>query len=137
MLLANASVDDSQRISVLASAANNNGEVNDQASNDALLATITYESIASIIKKCDRQSEQGKTISVHSRVPRREGSGNGHGKFRKNPINHHNKDKTMRFPCDIFRNYGHWKKDHNKDGSLKEGERSIKKEDIGLSLIHI
>lgn len=36
----------------------------------------------------------------------------------------------MRLPCDICGNYGHWKRDHNKDGSLKDGVLSIKKEDI-------
>lgn len=131
MLLANASVDDAQRISVLASAANHNGEVNDQASNDALLETITYESIASIIKQCDRQSEQGRTMSAHSLVPRREGTGNGNGKYNPYKRHHNHKDKTMRFPCHVCGNYGHWKRDHNKDGSLKQGVRNIKSEDIG------
>lgn len=56
MLLSNAEVYDSQRISILSSAASTNEEedFDNDAANDQYLDAVKYSSIASTLRQCDR-----------------------------------------------------------------------------------
>ena len=56
MLLSNALVNDSQRVSILAAASPSENVVGPQATNDQFLSAVTYNSIASVVKQCDASS---------------------------------------------------------------------------------
>ena len=54
MLLSNANIDQSQRVSVLAAAALKNDSLNEDSSNDAFLSAVTYKQLASVVKQYER-----------------------------------------------------------------------------------
>lgn len=53
MLLSNLSIEDAQLVSVMAAASPSEADLGNQSTNDQFLAAVTYNSVASIIKKCD------------------------------------------------------------------------------------
>ena len=57
MLLSNSAIDDTQRISVMAAAAPSDQHLNGQSTNDQFLSAITYQSVASVVKQCDKSSQ--------------------------------------------------------------------------------
>lgn len=66
MLLSGSASDDSQRISVLAAAASSNDHLNSQSTNDHCSTTITYQSVSSIIKQCDKLSSADENINARN-----------------------------------------------------------------------
>ena len=82
MLLSNSSIDDNQRVSVLAATAPSDPNMNAQSSNDDFLAAITYSSVASAVKHCDTSSEsslENTTLAASSA-----GTNNSYGQSRGN-----------------------------------------------------
>ncbi len=131
MLLSNAVVEDSQRVSVLAAASPNEPQLGQQATNDQFLSAVTYQSVASVIKQCDNNhSSGGQNLSVNSATTVRNGRNNYRGKY-NNRSNYSNGNftskKTMKYPCKKCGMYGHWKNEHLSDGSLPKGVKSFEK----------
>lgn len=56
MFLSNSAIDDSQRVSVMAAAAPSDENLNAQSTNEQFLGAITYQSVSSVIKQCDKSS---------------------------------------------------------------------------------
>ena len=145
MLLSNAGVDDSQRISIISSVATSSSDkIEDGSNNDAYITGIRYSSVASILRQCDRlrsksQSDQpngANTITLNLantvRPPRRNGNGNSTTRPTPNHNRNKNKLKTTQLAdlksksqCHICKMYGHWSTDHHQDGSLKSNVRSV------------
>ena len=123
MLLSNSAIDDSQRVSVMAAAAPSDESLNSQSSNDAFLSSITYQSVSSVIKQCDK--------TTHTTVDQAPLSASSAGTSRSHEQNRNNKGRSkgqslsMKYPCDICGKYGHWKRNHNHDGSLPSHVKSF------------
>eukprot|EP00171_Calliarthron_tuberculosum_P017605 IDg17605t1 len=124
MLLANPSVDNGERISVLAAAAPSSITTEDACTSDYLSA-VTYNSVASVLRQCDTASSYEHNTSNSMRAH----SANAHPSrsFRSN------RPKRMLPPeklaelksrsiCRTCKQKGHWHSDHNQDGSLKPGD---------------
>lgn len=56
MLLPNSEINDAQRVSVIASASAAGADLEANSRNDQFLDSVTYSSIASVIKQCDQSS---------------------------------------------------------------------------------
>ena len=136
-LLANANVDASQRVSILASAASNlptptestNSTANTSVSmtTDTLVSQVSYEGIASVLRQCDQPRDNRSNLQnpLLSNLAH-------HQRFNK--YKHRNKqhfqlqsivDKKRNNPCHRCGMYGHWANEHLLDGSLKPGTLSL------------
>lgn len=123
MLLSNASIDDAQRVSILAAASLSDENLGAQSSNDQYLSAVTYSSVASVIKQCDKSARSPTTNGTLN------ASSGGFGNSFNNR-NSRNGDRnrispTMKYPCDTSGKYGHWKQNHRADGSLAPGLKSF------------
>lgn len=54
LLPSNSAINDPQSVSVTAAAAPSDENLTSQSSNDQFLSSITYQSIASVVKQCDK-----------------------------------------------------------------------------------
>lgn len=62
------SIDDEQRVSVIAAASPLHENLNAQSSNDQYLSAVTYSSLASVIKQCDKAARSPTpNATVHAR----------------------------------------------------------------------
>ena len=116
MLLSNSAIEDSQRVSVMAAAAPSNQNLSSNSSNDEFLSAITYQSVSSVINQCDKSSQppvENETLTASSA-----GTTQFRGQYRNNNSRNNSLSPTMKFPCNICGKYGHWKRNHNRDGSL-------------------
>ena len=116
MLLSNSAINDSQRVSVMAAAAHSNQNLSSNSTNDEFLSSITYQYVSAVIKRCGNTSQphiQNETLSASSA-----GMTKFRGQYRNNNSRNKSESPTMNFSCNICGNYGHWKKNHNRDGSL-------------------
>lgn len=110
MLLNNANIEHSKRVSALSAASPAGTIFSDQAMNDEFLKVVTYNQVSSIVKQCERAN--GSTLLAN-----REGivkPGGGANGTRKPSI-----AAFKKFPCHNRQKFGHWKSSHNKDGTLK------------------
>lgn len=128
MLLSNSAIDDSQRVSVLAAAAPSGDSLDAQSTNDQFLSAITYQSVSSVIKQCDKSPSA--TGNVNALNASSAGT-TSHGRGRRSRSN-----ITMRFPCDKCGKYGHWKRNHNPDGSLPAHVKSFDSPQEGKTRDH-
>ena len=119
MLLSNSSVDHNQRVSILAAIAPNNDQFSEDSSNDDYLSVVTYNSVASVVKQCDRSEPQQSNLSLNasSGLFNKGASSNASRsphRSRRPPVS-----MLLKYPCDLCRQYGHWKPSHRTDNSLR------------------
>ena len=127
MLMSSGNIDDSNRVSIMASAANElmTSKVEDEVmmmsnmSSADIVQNVKYETVASIIRQCERRDtthNNGSNLKVHQGGFR---SGRGRANIR------YGNDRISRakgkYACRQCGKFGHWKDDHNRDGSLKQG----------------
>ena len=125
MLLANSGVDSNQRVSVLAAATPHSAQFKNGATTSDFLEAVSYDTVASVLRQCDKmkssESSQSYTVTASSTQA---------------PIRHKIKSKRSLTPeqladlksksqCKRCNQYGHWRSDHNEDGSLKPGVKSF------------
>lgn len=113
ILLSNSAIDDSQCISVMAAAAHTDENLISQSTHDRFLSSITYQSIASVIKQCDKTSPETSA----STAPAASSASTGH--FRCHDRGGRNRNKrqspSSKYPCDICGKYGQLKRNNNSD----------------------
>lgn len=123
MLLANATVDSSQRVSILAAASLSANLVNPNDSADSMLKLVKYESVASVLRQCDISRTNvvtTRTIATSSanasmrESDTRKSAGRSYNKMTGEQVI---KAKNTS-PCMRCGKYGHWLGDHKDDGSL-------------------
>ena len=88
-------------------AAPTNQNLTSDSTNNELLSAITYQSVSSMIKQCEKSPQphaQTETLFASSA--------------------NKNESPTMKYPCNICAQYGIWKRNHNRDGSLPSHVRS-------------
>lgn len=83
MLLANSNVDSSQRISVLAAAAQPADLSDSDTTTDTFLKAISYDSIASVLCQCDRAKTANQLSNNDSGLNANSAFANYHGGSRK------------------------------------------------------
>ncbi len=129
MLLANSAIDDNQRISVMAATAPSDATFTAQSTNDEFLAAITYNSVASVIKQCDKTSqntEESSALTASTAGTSSFGSNQNRGNYNKPRLSKAEYDALkMKHPCNKCGKYGHWIRDHNSDGSLPSHVKSV------------
>lgn len=136
MLLANASVDNSQRVAVLAAAAPTDSSFTNQSSNDEFMKAVSYSSVSSVLRQCDKP--KSNSIEDHNPI-----SSNSAATFHSSFSNHSSRrdrsyarnkkklspdqlaDLKSRSRCHKCSKLGHWSTDHNVDGSLMSNTRSF------------
>jgi len=145
VLLANANVDSSQCIAILAAAAPNDKSLSSKSSLDDFVRSVKYESIATVLRQCDRDSAS-PSINSHSATPSypaQQFPANNHNSnsrssnsqldsHRSNRSNknrnHWTKDKIAKAKasskCSLCGKFGHWYADHDENGQLKPGHAS-------------
>ena len=129
MLLANSAIDDNQRVSVMAANAPSNSCLNGQLSSDEFLAAITYNSVASVIRQCERSTPStSEEYSLTASAGTMNSSNNGQQRGnlnRSRPSKAEYEALKMKHPCNMCGKYGHWVRDHNSDGTLPHGTKSV------------
>lgn len=125
MLLSNSAIDDTQRVSVLAAAAPSDDNLNAQSTNDQFLSAITYQSVSSVIRQCDQSSAASENLNALN--------ASSAGTTYRGKGNRSRGNITMKFPCDKCGKYGHWKRNHNPDGSLPPHVKSFDSPQISQS----
>jgi len=134
MLLTNANIDDAQRVPILA-AAGGRKDVDQSQTNDAIIKTVMYESVASVLRQCDNGSGTHSSASDGSSTFKSNGAtfGGRNGKKRRSQQGKNDKqrltpdqlrDLKSKQQCRSCGFYGHWSSDHKADGSLKDGVTS-------------
>jgi len=123
MLLSNSSVDNTQRISVLAAAVPQLQQEEGEAvvlNTAHYLSQVSYDSVASVLRQCDAGSSTKPTItaSTASTTTRRT---TGRRTLNASQL----ADLKNKSTCHKCKKMGHWKSDHNRDGSLKPGVKSF------------
>lgn len=120
MIIANAEMKDSERVSVLASAlSSSDRDESATKTNEEFLQSISYKSVASFIKQCE--GKRGRELHGSSGTAyggKRGQHNNGRGRFRKRMTKEMYEHKTIMSPSAICSTYGHWKHEHLADGSL-------------------
>ena len=123
MLLANSKVDSGQRISVLAAAAPSSDS--NAKTTDDYLKEISYDSVASVLRQCDRTGNGDQNVSssaLHANSVSAT-TFNTHrkkkGKKKLNPAEL--ADLKTKTECRICHKHGHWACDHHADGTVKPG----------------
>lgn len=117
LLLINASIEHSQRVSALSAAAPAGTVFNDQASNDDFLKVVTYNQVSSIVKQCEKSNTS--IISANAGGPG--GSRLYNPRGRRQP----SIAVLKQHPCHKCGKYGHWKPSHLHDGSLPSNVKSF------------
>ena len=132
MLISNAHISDSQRVSVLAAAASASEVENvATATNEEFLKSISYSSVSSVVKHCEGK-RNGEELSLRGNLGSAT-NGRQKGKFQQGfrkggrMTRDQYEQKTMKSPCAICGKYGHWKNEHLPDGSLPQGVKSVDK----------
>lgn len=122
MLLSNSKAEDSQQVSILAAAGPSTEDLGDDPTNDEFLGAVTYESVSSVIRQCDRHSSAQHLNGNHVCTSRSHNS-----RFQtRNPMSKERYSTvTMRSTCRLCGKYGHWKNAHLSDGSLPPGVKSF------------
>jgi len=123
LLLGNANIDNSQRISILAACAPTTGTFSTDNNSVEALKTVSYESVACIVRQCEKTKEVNPPKSIHS-----------HGIFpgrKMTPAELQARKNTSK--CKKCNKFGHWYKDHSPDGSLKPGVKSYDTPQIGTN----
>lgn len=123
MLLANANVDTSQRISVLAASSPRDTSKDAEFTTESYLNKVHYEAIASVLRQCDRTKGDVDDNSVSANnattpvsFPR--------GRKKRNLTPEQLADLKSKSICRECHKKGHWASDHNEDGTLKPGVKS-------------
>lgn len=131
--MSSAKVSDNHRVSILAAAAHDVSAIKEEVdavsltkiSNADIVHSVSYETIASILRQCERPNNNnthGTERSLHANQGRfgnnRNRNGGGSERLRRM------KDK---FPCRKCGKYGHWQSEHLANGSLKRGISSYDK----------
>lgn len=134
MLLANSGVDSGHRISVLAAASPNNSNLSENATTKDFLTAISYTSVSSILRQCDRvksnETQDNEGVLQASAINSSELSGNPQTKARhKRTLSPEQlADLKSRSTCRKCKQVGHWESDHNSGGSLNANVKSISTE---------
>ena len=126
MLIANADIHNSQRVSVLA-ATGPTITTSSSSSNAECLHSVSYEKVASVLRQCDDGSnkEQKRTLAAsYAHYNSNSGSkrNNRHQKQTLNP--EQLQDLKSKSKCHLCNKFGHWKTDDSEDGSLKPNAKS-------------
>lgn len=106
MLLSNAVIDHSQRVSVLAAAAPFTDDLSENSSNDELLAAVTYKQVASVVKQCERVSGVTNSFSSTVMVASTENKIAPKIRGRKNVSRKPSASVLRCFPCHVCGKYG-------------------------------
>lgn len=117
VLLANAKVDSSQRISILAAASPKESILSESSSIDDYVKSVKYEAIASILRQCDRPSgneDRRNALSSYT------AHNTAHRNFNRGRMTREQVyEAKLKSRCKRCNKYGHWYGDHEEDGSLK------------------
>lgn len=118
MLLKNSGIDDSRRLSILASATPSVTSLSVDSATDEFIEAVTYETIAGTLWHCDKNEQYRETVSVMSlnrgsitTAPRREMR-----KFSPDAP----KGLNLRCKSNTIGKYVHWAPDHCSDRALKD-----------------
>jgi len=122
MLLANSSVDSSQRISVLASTSPNDTILTEAATTGDYISSISCGSVASVLRQCDKTKNtplemKNSLCADYATAPSRYTK-------RSTLTPEQLLDLKSRSTCRKCQNVGHWAVDHNPDGTLKPNVKS-------------
>lgn len=133
-LLENSNIQKSQHISIFSAAstkAEHVAELNDDGNNDNILNSATYESIASIIRQCDKYAKNmQKAATSHSITISvnfvQSGRNNRYCRGRYGQDIYQLSPKQLRARklfsrCRNCKKFGHWDSDYNADGTIKNG----------------
>lgn len=151
LLIHAAGISDHQRISIVSSLSSNlelgvKEEDGKKKTDAAMITSIKYESVASILRQCERDRTQpaATPLDAHSGSPapsgggggnsggrgKRKGGGGGGRKKRMTAeeIRTHKLNSQCHF-CSAkgLTRYGHWATDHNPDGSLSPNFPSLER----------
>eukprot|EP00178_Gracilaria_changii_P016470 TRINITY_DN4728_c0_g1_i1.p1 TRINITY_DN4728_c0_g1~~TRINITY_DN4728_c0_g1_i1.p1 ORF type:complete len:805 (-),score=91.02 TRINITY_DN4728_c0_g1_i1:529-2943(-) len=121
-LLANADIDPTQRISVLANSAPTTKDFSDTSTTDDYLKAVSYSSIASVLRQCERSPaslSRSSALSSNAANAQRFSSSHSNTKTKLTP--EQLADLKSLCQCRKCSKYGHWASDHKEDGSLKPG----------------
>lgn len=129
ILLANANVDSSQHISVPAAAAPAafSSNLSDASTTEDYRKEITYASIGSVLRQCDKSSTVDSTHSTLSSLhaisaPTCGSPPDRSGKLGKEKLSPEEfRDLKRRLICRTCKKKGRWPTEHLSDGSLKPG----------------
>lgn len=128
MLLANSSIENGQRVSVLA-ATSTNSVLPSIAGTDEFIKEVTYEEIASVLLQCDSCSPKMNSDHATKYLSASSVSPNGFqkrykSKERRKLTAEQLPDLKRKSKCRQCEKYGHWKSDHLPNGQLKPGVKS-------------
>jgi len=130
MLLANANVENNQRISVLAAASPKESDFENAATTEQFLESVSYSAIASIIRQCDKSSDPPSATprpapipAVTATIPSRNLRRDGTPKKRLTP--QELADLKAKSKCRRCPKWGHWASDHIDQDTLKPGTKSF------------
>ena len=123
MLIANASIDNTQRVSVLAAASPTGPDLDSQSTNAEFMKAVSYQSVSSVLRQCNRPhdttiSQSNPIISNAATTEHFRGRNiNPRGRPKLSPLQLLN--LKSRSQCRTCKKYGHWSGDHNPDGRFK------------------
>lgn len=133
MLLSNSAIDDNQRVSVLAATPPADPTLNSQSTNDMFLSAVTYQSVASIVKQCDRTHttsvNQNSLAASSAGTTQRYGHSSPQNRGRTRPTKAEYEALMMKHPCNLCGKFDHWKRSHSSDGSLPAHVKAVEKGD--------
>lgn len=121
MMMANANLDAQQKISVLAASSPSDAAISATATTDDFIKAIKYESIASVIRQCEKQSVDTLNASTSTTLRRSVFRTRG---ARRTPQEIEALKQNSQ--CRKCNQWGHWHSDHFDGGSLKPGTKSRK-----------
>lgn len=125
LLLNNAGIEHSQRVSALSAAAPNGASFTAQSTNDEFLSVVTYNQVSGIVKQCEKANRS---------PPDPLSASNGGGGRRQSGRNiqqrrNHGRKPAIgalkRMPCHSCGKFGHWKSSHKEDGTLPDSVKSF------------
>ncbi len=118
MLLANSATESNRRIFILAAGTTLSIGFHEDLSNSDLLTTTKYDSIASVLRQCDK-GKRNRTI--HSNSANDSWRNNRKPKYTLQQL----AEVKARSRCRRCKNYGHWQSDLNEDGSFNPGVKYV------------
>lgn len=121
MLLSNARVEHSQRISALAAAAPNGPVFTDQSSIYDYLSAMTYKQSPSVVKQCEKAMSTNDQLRLLGNAA---GTANFGEHGRRTGYKRPSNSVLKRHPCHTCGKFGHWKDSHSHGGSLKSDDKS-------------